>query len=320
MGCPDAMSLPSFIKSREGNGRVDLLELGCGRVVPMLTIDSMHELTRLIGHAKYNYRDYGEVLYRGECSLHDSLIPSLFRSGKSVNKATKDLNDLLKEIRTDAVLRTSMKLVDGSSGIEDLWLEGVLQHYGVPTRYIDVVDNHWVALWMCLNRAEKKIGQKSGGIASAYCRYVERSACCLRGRDQSLCCKCPSERDIYGYVHLLAIPFSEGSASTDGVSFLGKVVRVDLRKALPSLFVRPHAQHGFVVKKVGANGNQKSYYDMGQYVVVVLRVRVDRVRSWLGGGGLLTQDNLFPSPCFDPGYDLLLSRNDLFEGHIVKYV
>jgi hypothetical protein len=43
----------------------------------------------------------------------------------------------------------------------------------------------------------------------------------------------------------------------------------------------------------------------------------------MGNGELLTQNNLFPPPAYDYGFDLLLSRDDLFkdsEYSIAKYV
>lgn len=51
---------------------------------------------------------------------------------------------------------------------------------------------------------------------------------------------------------------------------------------------------------------------MSSQVIGILRVRVDRVKKWLGDGELLSQANLFPPPTSDYGYDILLSRDDLF--------
>ena len=57
-------------------------------------------------------------------------------------------------------------------------------------------------------------------------------------------------------------------------------------------------------------------------MIGILKIRIDRTDEWLGNGQLLTQDNLFPSPGYDYGYDLLLSRNDIFmktEFEIARY-
>ena len=96
---------------------------------------------------------------------------------------------------------------------------------------------------------------------------------------------------------------------------------VDLRQALPSVFLRPHAQHGLIVRKKVAPPCTLESYDMAPNVVGIIKIRIDR--EWIGTWELLTQDNLFPSPAFDYGYDLLLKRNDLFEEEefqIAKFV
>ena len=95
-----------------------------------------------------------------------------------------------------------------------------------------------------------------------------------------------------------------------------------MRKSLPSVFLRPHAQHGIVVRRKLANETQAADYDMSSQVIGILRMRVDRVKSWLGDGDLLSQANLFPPPTADYGYDILLSRNDLFsdKNMIAKYL
>ena len=51
--------------------------------------------------------------------------------------------------------------------------------------------------------------------------------------------------------------------------------------------------------------------------------RFPKVLEWMGNGELLTQNNLFPPPAYDYGYDLLISRDDLFkdsEYSIARYV
>lgn len=64
-------------------------------------------------------------------------------------------------------------------------------------------------------------------------------------------------------------------------------------------------------------------YDIATEVVGVIRIRIDRVFQWLGNGKLLTQENLFPAPGYDTGYDVWLQRTDIFttnEFKIAKYI
>ena len=94
-----------------------------------------------------------------------------------------------------------------------------------------------------------------------------------------------------------------------------------MRQALPSIFLRPHAQHGLVIKKKPHHGTVCDY-DMSDTVIGILKIRIDRTIQWIGNGQLLSQDNLFPAPAYDHGYDMLLSRTDIFNGEydIAKYI
>ena len=187
-------------------------------------------------------------------------------------------------------------------------IEGVLQHYGISTRFIDIVDNHWVALWMGLNRIEKN------KQINTYYHYSERYI--------PLAHDTLEKQDYYQYILLIAVPFSTKPIKM-GISESNEYIMVDLRQALPSVFLRPHAQHGLIVRKKVAPPCTPESYDMAPNVIGIIKIRIDRVKEWIGTGELLTQDNLFPSPAFDYGYDLLLKRSDLFEEdefQIAKFV
>ena len=79
---------------------------------------------------------------------------------------------------------------------------------------------------------------------------------------------------------------------------------VDLRKALPSTFLRPVSQHGWIVK------GKKKDFDFDRNVACVIRIAIERVDEWIGTGHLLSQDNFFPEPDRDLGYHMLLSRQE----------
>jgi len=128
---------------------------------------------------------------------------------------------------------------------------------------------------------------------------------------------------LFQYILLLAVPFSKNRTFT-GIRESDNHIEVDLRHALPSTFLRPHAQHGLVIKKkMHKPAFSTSDYDMASAVVGIIKIRIDRAHELIGNGELLTQNNLFPPPAYDHGYDLLLSRKDLFEGFdysIAQYI
>ena len=77
---------------------------------------------------------------------------------------------------------------------------------------------------------------------------------------------------------------------------------INLRKALPSTFLRPCSQHGWIVK------GKDTKYDFNNNIVCVIRLSVDLVNNMLGNGTLLSQDNFFPKASIDQGYRVLLER------------
>ena len=275
----------------------------CGHTVPIYEAYTVHALNQLIGYAKFLNKNYGNVYYRGECRLHDSLKPSLYRKGKNVETATARLTALLKKIYSDSYMSNELKINRNKIDVEKNKIEAMLQHYGIPTRFIDVVDNHWIALWMGLNYIEH-IKQ-----VHTYYHYVERIVSVLDLTSDS------KEKDFYQYILLITIPFSSKKLSS-GIEESSNFMQIDLRQALPSLFQRPHAQHGLVIRKKRHEEDMPigmDAYDLASSVIGVVKIRIDRAKEWLGRGTLLTQNNLFPSPAYDYGYDLFLDRSDLFE-------
>lgn len=87
-----------------------------------------------------------------------------------------------------------------------------------------------------------------------------------------------------------------------GVYMGEQTYTVDLRKTLPSNFLRPCSQHGWVVR--GKNDD----YDFNEGVSCVVRVNIDLAKEMLGLGALLSQDNFFPDETIDQGYNILLER------------
>lgn len=288
-------------------------QFSCGNDVPIYEVCTVHALNQLIGHAKFNNQSYGNVYYRGECKLHDSLKPSLFRNRKNAETATKQISEIIKRFADDSYMKKELKIQSSDNETTKNKIEGMLQHYGIPTRFIDVVDNHWIALWMGLNRAEKE------KQVNQYYHYTERSIPFVEFSNGEPC----SDEALFQYILLIAVPFSESRTLT-GIQTSADYIEVDLRQALPSTFLRPHAQHGLVIRrKVHDNKNGTEGYDMASSVIGIIKLRIDNVLDWMGTGELLTQNNLFPPPAYDYGYDLLLTRKDLLDGSdfsIARYV
>ena len=271
--------------------------------------------------------EYGNVYYRGVNGLFDNVLPSLPR--KRSLSHPKDLSSLMNTLFEDENTKCTLKFLEYEPGHHKIpinrkirrfnryIIESLMQHYVGFTRFLDVVDNHWVALWMGLQDFVMH------GNDSEYCYCKERIMPLGDVFESYVNSRIVPDKDIYEYILLMAMPYATETPKR-GIVETDEFVEVDLRKALPSIFIRPHAQHALVIKrreKQNPNSDAK-FYDMSSQVVAILRIRVDRAKEWLGNGKLLTKENIFPSPSVDAGYDTLLTKySHIFKGpyHIVKY-
>lgn len=284
----------------------------CGNKVPIYDVTSMHGLNQLLGHAKFENRDYGDVYYRGQNTLYNTLTPSLFRpwdgcAGKLARGNT--LDDIIGKLMASDKIAGDLKLGDNSK-TNRLKVEGLLQHYGLPTKCIDLVDNHWVALWMGLYQCLKQVKVET------YYHYQKREIPIIEliNKEKKV------EDVLYQYILLLAIPY--GTLTSEGVVISDDYVTVDLRKAVASVFLRPHAQHAIIAERRPHQIKDTKDFDMAPAVVGIVRLRIDLVDKWLGNGMLLTQENMFPPPSMDKGYGQLLCCQDLLTSgyELAKYV
>ncbi len=281
----------------------------------MLKIPMTHLSSDLVGftpldNIRMKKQGGGMNYVHGGISLQECVVPVIeFKNMRTTSKKFVDVKKATLEL-----ISQSRKVNPNDIDTSKIKIEGMLQHYGVPTRFIDVVDNHWVALWMGLNQTDRPKQYNQ------YYHYTERSIPLVE-----LAKGDPLPDDLlFQYILLIAVPFSNSRTFT-GIQSSADYIEVDLRQALPSTFLRPHAQHGLVLRrKVHQPAScGTDAYDMAPAVIGIIKIRIDKVHEWMGNGKLLTQNNLFPPPAYDYGYDLLISRDDLFkdsEYSIARYV
>jgi hypothetical protein len=112
-----------------------------GVTLPVFHIKSYHTLIQFVGYAKYINRSIGNVYLRGQHNLYDSIIPSIFRNISNLG-GFHNRNQHIKEFVTKC--SDKMELI---RNLDEIVKEPILQHYGIGTRWIDLVDNLWIALW-----------------------------------------------------------------------------------------------------------------------------------------------------------------------------
>ena len=265
-----------------------------GIEVPIFKITSFYLLTQFVGYAKYANRKKGDVYFRGQSSLYENtvaykssgrypyyhcrLMPSLFRGDRVVNKVFSHL--------ASKIVKMKDKNKD-LNGMCNEKLYPLLQHYGIKTQWIDLVDNLWVALWFATHN-----------FVSTYLKenqYIQVT----------------EKKDGYAFLFLILSDATRcAEDSNDPGIYKGEsTTLVDLRKALPSFYLRPHAQHAYMIKK----NEFSKIEDYGDLLVAVVAIPIENAFSWIGKSGLLSVQSLFPSPYNDCGYSNLLRHVKLVE-------
>jgi len=257
------------IKDRE------TLEFDNGYEAPIIRVNSIHALNTLVGYCKHIYESEGHIYFRGQSENYKAVLPSLYRGitiKKSLNNKKHKLNVLVEQaVENNEILKKmDKKLIDP-----------LLQHYGVKTDWLDLVDNLWVALWFTIHdyiRAENDIQYE----------YVTKL-------------RLSHERT---YLYLVLADATDKHTKIPGYYKGLKTEIVDLRSAVPSVFLRPHNQHAILMRKRDVNDPQCA--DMAEQVKLVIELEPKQVKEWIGSGRLLSVENIYPSPVNDQGYSILL--------------
>ncbi|WP_211051159.1 FRG domain-containing protein [Parasphingorhabdus halotolerans] len=240
-------------------------------------VNSPHALMQAIGYLKHISEPWERIFVRGQRKLYGSMRPTLYR-GISSNTAQDKRHRKLSKVIED--FSASSKLF---KSIPDYAQEPLLQHYGIQTTWLDMVDNVWVALWFAVHRAQ------STGLENQYMHFDARNS---------------SDDGEFAYILLIRTDDSRKERVKKGIA-KGKLTEtVDLRIAAPSVFLRPHAQHGLLFRARGTEGGR--LVDYSDLVAGVLRFSLEHGKAWLGSGAMHTVRSLFPPPFFDDGYKILL--------------
>lgn len=244
----------------------------------VLHVDNMHALTQAVGYLKFTAAPYERIFLRGQSKLHASLSPSLYRGISTAAGQTKRHGRLNRAIE---IFRKSCPIFDG---FPEYAHEPLLQHYGVKTTWLDIVDNIWIALWFSVYEVFVE------GRHSEFIHFDVRQ---------------PKDDNLFGYLLLVAAAEDRKSPAMKGLMRGRESEVIDLRIASPSIFLRPHSQHGLLFRLRGTDAGREM--DYSQAVRGVIRYNLKDCIDWLGAGNTVGVRGLFPPPYFDTGYGILLS-------------
>jgi hypothetical protein len=262
----------------------------------VIAIKEPTSLAQVIGWLKFT-SEGGDVVFRGQASLHADMLPSgaRGRSARGLSTLNRHLREYIDSLygapcrcigqpryasQHECLERSGGGRAGTSvaSGTYRAVVEPLLQHYGLRTRWIDVVDNVWVALWFGCHR------QVSRG---RYAYHLKRSV--------------PQE-GADAKVYIAAVDTGPlVSTSIPGYRISDSLRVADLRYSVPSYYLRPHAQHGLLVAPRSVTPAPQSYSmaaSFGYYIEIGLGDALD----WLGSGVMTSAHSLFPSAVHDEGY------------------
>lgn len=246
----------------------------------VLEIRDHHALIMAAGHLKFRFANSeAEGIYlRGQRKLYGSLSPTLFRDDKTkkpCDKRVDGLNEVIDQYRQSCSI---------FQNFEQWSHEALLQHYGISTTWIDLVDNVWVALWFACHRAV------CSGTNDEFLHFEKRVY---------------GVNDVYAYILLIGVDIK--NHERPGYYTGENTELVDLRMAVPPIFLRPHVQHGLLFRnRGGVNGRHIDYSDR---IRGRLMIRLNDALEWLGSGKMLSTHSLFPPPYYDEGYGILVDNS-----------
>ena len=268
----------------------------------VITIAEPNTLTQLVGWLKFRSQSR-MVLMRGETEMHPSMRASGFRGVQEPGRQriSAELRSYIDELLggpcacpsgptsfssshhcTERVVsKTARGLVGGTYRAA---IEPLVQHYGIRTRWLDVVDNIWVALWFACHR-QVSVGRHAS--------HIRRSAA--------------QEGDAANvYIAVLKTGPLEPARNLPGY-WVGPETRVvDLRHSVPSVYLRPHAQHGLLVAPASLRNSDGG--ELTGQVIAYLEIRLIDALEWLGHGAMTSPFVLFPPATRDEGYRRLIEH------------
>lgn len=244
----------------------------------VLHVRDPHALIQASGYLKFIRAPNAEsIFFRGQSETYPTLSPTLFRSiGSSQSAQSKRVAEL------NGYIANIVGRVPILSTFRSFAHEPLLQHYGLSTTWLDLVDNIWIALWFSAHRA------RVSGKPAEYLHFERRD---------------PRTEE---FAYILLVAADSLPAGVPGLHKGPETELVDLRVAAPSIFLRPHAQHGVLFRSRG-KGNTRPI-DYAGRIRGVIRMDLSDALLWLGDAKTLSTHALFPPPYYDHGYKILLDQ------------
>jgi hypothetical protein len=249
-----------------------------------LFIDDPRILAGFAGYLKFqviNKWPKSKVFYRGQAKNHKSMIPKLLRD--SANGVKVDNNRI--NIRYEAyreLAKETPNIYYKSYRFERENLDPILQHYGIHTHWLDLVDNLYTAIWFATRQT---IVDRNG--QTHYTRSNEN----------------------HGWIYFIATRNDDGE----------DLEYYDLRERHSSLSLRLHVQHGISTTRKNVEKWTLTNRFLDNFIIAT--VKFPNSELWDLKGDIFKMEYLFPNGDFDNTYKYLKREGfeDLLKRKIKKF-
>lgn len=249
--------------------------------IKILDVEESHALIMAAGYLKHNTLE--GIYFRGQSNCYDELRPALYRS------IDTDAAKYSREKRLNKKVNEYRNACPAFSKFGDYAAEPLLQHYGLQTTWLDLVDNIWIALWFACHQAKS--------TRDGHFLHFQK--------------RIPSESNKHAYVYLVGADLERRRKDKPGYWNGENTELVDLRIAAPSYFLRPHAQHGLLFRCKGEGSGRPLNY--AKQIRGIVRIPLEKAFDWLGNGHTVGVHSLFPPAYYDNGYKILLQSGVTFD-------
>ncbi len=124
-----------------------------------LYVLDMRGLLLAVGTLRYLLKAHkSAIFYRGQANHHAHLTPGVYRTDKQLKSDEKDAREKRLEARLAAIATDFDPLGTPQER------EALAQHYGLPTRCLDVVDHVQTAAWFACDRHDTSTRDAAGHI------------------------------------------------------------------------------------------------------------------------------------------------------------
>lgn len=242
--------------------------------VTVLDVEESHALIMAAGYLKHNTLE--GIYFRGQGKFYDEFRPALYRG------VYTDASKYSREKRLNKKIGEYREACPAFSKFGSYAAEPLLQHYGLQTTWLDLVDNIWVALWFACHEAKS--------TRDGHFLHFQK--------------RVPDKENKYAYIYLIGADLEKRRRSKPGYWNGKDTELVDLRIAAPSYFLRPHAQHGLLFRCRGEEAGRP--LDYKKQIRGIVRIPLEKAFDWLGNGHTVSVHSLFPPAFYDNGYKILL--------------